>query len=295
MNKFHITLLLAFSAFTLPKAQEISISDTLSKVDSLEIRPEIGEKPLVAPTDIVELDGEKPLRNQIGLTHLQSFYSEGLQTMSNTSIQYLYRTKEDKMTFIGRVTLRQRNGDTSFKYDVESYLKHGKKHYSFLGLSTSDKKMFPNFEAFYSLYSALPKGYELETGVKYLDAENFSLFTPVIGIAKDINYSRLILRNFFTFAESKMYFASAFTFKQTLNEKKDNFQLLTGYGKGVDSRNMDFSENFVVNKSFYFGASLEKNFHPIKLSLATVYNRNHYSTGREFNQYDIYLNAFYNF
>lgn len=233
--------------------------------------------------------------NQIGIMQIQSFYGSNLPTMSMTSLQYLRKTNDEKATFIGRVNYRTRDGKNSLKYDAESYIKHGKSHYSFIGISLSDKKMFPGFEGYYSLYSSLKKGWELETGMKYLSATNFNLFTPIVGISKEMEYNRLTLRNFITFTSGNVYYGNAFTWKNFLNDSRDNISVMAGFGNAPDSKTLDFSENFVSNKSQFIGIGYEKNLKSFKISAATVYNRNHFSTGKKFNQYDVYLNAFYNF
>ena len=234
-------------------------------------------------------------QNQVGVMHLQSVYGSGLATMSITSVQYLRRINNEKVTLIGRVNLRARAKNSSVKYDVETYVKHGKKHYSFLSASVSDEKMFPGFEASYSFYSALPKGFELETGVKYLSAQNFSLFTPVLGASKEFGNNLVTFRNFFTLTESQFFYANTIAWKNFLNEKRDYLSLMTGFGNAPDSKNIDFSEEFISNESFFVGLGYEKNLKPFKLSASSVYNRNNYSIGRKFNQFDFYLNLFYDF
>ncbi|MDP2453814.1 MULTISPECIES: YaiO family outer membrane beta-barrel protein [unclassified Kaistella] len=234
-------------------------------------------------------------QNQIGIMHLQSVYDSGLSTMSITSVQYLRRINNENVTVIGRVNIRARAKTSSTKYDLEAYIKHGKKHYSFVGASVSDQKMFPGFEASYSFYSALKKGWELETGVKYLSAENFSLFTPVIGAAKEFGNNLVTFRNFFTFTQNEFYYANILSWKNFFNEKRDYFSLMTGFGNAPDSKNIDFSEGFISNESFFVGLGYEKNLKPFKLSASSVYNRNNYSIGRKFNQFDFYLNLFYDF
>lgn len=234
-------------------------------------------------------------QNQVGVMHLQSVYGSGLATMSITSVQYLRRINNEKVTLIGRVNLRARAKNSSVKYDLETYVKHGKKHYSFLSASVSDEKMFPGFEASYSFYSALPKGFELETGVKYLSAQNFSLFTPILGASKEFGNNLVTFRNFFTLTESQFFYANTIAWKNFLNEKRDYLSLMTGFGNAPDSKNIDFSEEFISNESFFVGLGYEKNLKPFKLSASSVYNRNNYSIGRQFNQFDFYLNLFYDF
>lgn len=236
----------------------------------------------------------KPV-NQIGIIHLQSFYSNGINTMGNTSLQYLRKSKDLKWTFIGRANLRTRGGEESLKFDLETYVKHGTKHYSFAGVSVSDKKMFPEFEAFYSLYSSLNHGWELETGAKYLSATEFSLFTPIVGTSKEFGNNRVTIRQFFTFTENSMYYANTAMWKHFFNEKRDNVSFMTGFGNAPDSKNIDYNTEFISNKSFFIGLGGEKHFKQFTTSLSTVYNKNNYSTGQKFNQFDIYLNLFYNF
>lgn len=233
--------------------------------------------------------------NQVGIMHLQSVYSDNIKTIGQTSVQYLRKSKDLNWTFIGRVTMRNRVDQESFKYTFETYLKHGKKSYSFAGISFSDQKLFPKFEANYSLYNSFDKGWELETGAKFLSAENFSLFTPIVGLSKELATSRITLRNYLTFAESSMYYGNSLTWKEFLNDNRDNISFMTGFGNGPDSKSLDFTQEFITNKTFFVGIGGEKKIKPFTLSASTVFNTNNYSTGQRFNQFDFYLNLFYDF
>ena len=150
-------------------------------------------------------------------------------------------------------------------------------------------------ETYYSFYLALAKGYELETGLKFLSASTFKIFTPVAGLSKEVGNNLITLRNFFTFAEKNRYYGNSFSWKYFLNDDRDHFSLMAGLGNAPDSKNFDFSEQFISNKLQYIGLGFEKNWKPVKFSTAVVYNRNHFSTGSQFDQFDIYLNLFYNF
>lgn len=276
-NKSIYILAIIFSGFTFAQNQS----------DSITINKSIIKKTL---SDSLKI----PL-NQIGLSQVQSIYSGDISTMSNTSLHYLRKTKNQKLTFIGRVNLKSRAEITSLKYDVEVYAKHGKNHYSFTGASISDQKLFPNYELFYSLYSNLGKGWELETGTKFLAAENFDLVTPILGITKEIGENRINFRNFITFTQGNTYYSNMLQWRNFLNEKRDNLSVVTGFGNAPDSKNIDLSQDFITNKNVFVGLGYEKNLKPFKISATSVYNRNHYSTGREFNQFDIYLNLMYDF
>ena len=89
--------------------------------DSIKIKESVIKE---TPTDSLKA----PL-HQVGLSQVQSIYSGGISTMSNTSLHYMRKTKNQKLTFIGRVNLKSRAEITSLKYDIEVYAKHGKNHY----------------------------------------------------------------------------------------------------------------------------------------------------------------------
>ncbi|MCL9770354.1 YaiO family outer membrane beta-barrel protein [Flavobacterium sp. HXWNR69] len=233
--------------------------------------------------------------NQIGLSEVQSFYSGNIEKMSTTSLFYLKKSKNLKFTFVVRVNMKLRASINSFKYDAEMYVKHGKNYYSFAGASISDKELFPNYELFYQFYSNLGRSWELETGSKFLAAQNFNLVTPIIGFTKDFEKNRISFRNFLTFTSDKMYYSNIMQWRHFLNEKRDNLLLVTGFGNAPDSRNIDLADDFIINKTIFSGLAYEKNFEKFKLTVTSVYNRNNFNTGAKFNQFDIYFNLIHSF
>ena len=251
--------------------------------------------PSQAPDTLNRKQADSMALNQVGVLHLHSFYSDGIISLQQTAFQYVRRTPNQKLTLVGRASVRSRNETQSFKYDLESYVKHGSKSYSFLGVSVSDQRLFPNYEAFYSLYKSLPKGWELETGAKFMKAENFQLFTPILGISKEMEHSRLTVRNLFTIAEASLYYSMGANWKRFVNEKRDNISIMGGFGNAPDSKSLDFTQDFMTNKSVFLGVGAEKKLNPFTASIAAVYNKNHYSTGSKFDQYDLYLNLLYDF
>lgn len=206
------------------------------------------EQPIISEIDVIKVTSQL---NQIGLSEVQSFYSGNIKKMSTTSLFYLRKSRNQKFTFVGRVNMKLRASISSFKYDAEMYIKHGKNYYSFAGASVSDKKLFPNYELFYQFYSNLGRSWELETGTKFLAAQNFNLVTPIIGFTKDFENNRISFRNFLTFTSDKMYYSNIFQWRHFLNEKRDNLVLVSGFGNAPDSRNIDLAENFIVNKTIF--------------------------------------------
>ncbi len=250
------------------------------------------EQPIIREIDATKVTNQL---NQIGLSEVQSFYSGNIKKMSTTSLFYLRKSRNQKFTFVGRVNMKLRASISSFKYDAEMYIKHGKNYYSFAGASVSDKKLFPNYELFYQFYSNLGRSWELETGTKFLAAQNFNLVTPIIGFTKDFENNRISFRNFLTFTSDKVYYSNIFQWRHFLNEKRDNLVLVSGFGNAPDSRNIDLAENFIVNKTIFSGLGYEKNFKKFKLSVTSVYNRNNFNTGAKFNQFDLYFNLIHSF
>lgn len=91
--------------------------------DSIKIKESVIKE---NPTDSLKV----PL-NQVGLSQVQSIYSGGISTMSNTSLHYMRKTKNQKLTFIGRINLKSRAEITSLKYKIDTFFCYTNKLFLF--------------------------------------------------------------------------------------------------------------------------------------------------------------------
>jgi len=85
----------------------------------------------------------------------------------------------------GRLNYANRFNENAFQFEVESYPHISKVFYSFInvGYTNNDNGVFPQWRGAFSLYANLPKSYEAEMGLRYLQFGNSPtwLYTAYVG------------------------------------------------------------------------------------------------------------------
>lgn len=99
-----------------------------------------------------------------------------------------YKIERAKLTSIVEVNYFNRNNTGSsnnegIQYELNQYLKHTPKNYSFWNLGYSNDIVFPKFKAGYSFFQNL-KSYEFELGARYTNVAHQDIFGSTIGIGK---------------------------------------------------------------------------------------------------------------
>lgn len=236
----------------------------------------------------------KTYHHQIGFALLNS-HIDSTQTANIATIQYSYLGK--KWTMTGKLNFAGRSVGTGLQLDLESYIYHGTKWYSYAEAGIANKVVFPNWRIAYSLFHSFAGTWEAELGGRYL---NFDTLHSISGVASLSHYFGdfwVNARGFATSLSSKHYSAATLTARQYLNNKTDFFYATAGYGNSPD----DFSRLFRFNQllkytTYSIGAGYQKmfNYRNIISINGTWYNQK-ISIGNYRNQYDIYLTFFRKF
>ncbi|RAJ08485.1 YaiO family outer membrane protein [Chitinophaga skermanii] len=227
-------------------------------------------------------------KNMIGVFRLQSFYSNNIPTASMTSVQYLRYFNFG--TIAARVNYANR-ADDGVQAELEAYIKHGKKYYSYGIVSYApNTTAFPEVRLGYSLFRSLPKDWEVELGIRYLRIDSANLYIPTASIAKSWNNYWVNIRNYTTFDNGTVYPVFALTNRYYFDDRRSYVTLLGGYGISPDdrSRNNLFNEIYQY-KAYNIGAGIQKSIgYSTTLGFIANWTKQNLPRG-SYNQYDFYI------
>lgn len=243
-----------------------------------------------ASSQIDSTETKDTLRNQVGITRLQSFYDNNKRSTSVTSLEYA-RKMVNKSTIIGRINYSDRNEVKGMQFEAEAYLTHNPIYYSFASLSVANNVAFPKFKAAYSLNRNFKKGWEGELGYRYLRAEEMNIHSAIWGVGKYISNYWLNLKGYIIYDNGDVHQSYRFTGRYYVNDKLDYATLILATGTSPDDRSRNFEySNFgsFISKSIALGykKSFKNNF---SASLVGSWNNQKISDTNYLNQVDLYF------
>jgi YaiO family outer membrane protein len=237
----------------------------------------------------------KTYHNQLGITHLQSFFSSPGQYASVTGIQYMRRFEKGSVT--GRLNYGDRPSGIGIQGGIDLYYTHDSSYYSNLFINGSTGKAFPYWQAGYSLFRNFKKGWEGELGIRYLGFDSISNYTATAAVAKYINSTWLNLRGYYTYNTKDWFQSYQFTARQYLNDKNDYVSIIAGLGNIPDDQSLNYNfKNLSGLTSKSIGVGFQKAFR-YRTSLQVFFNYTNLQVGpaKKINQYDVYLTLLRNF
>ncbi|MHA6728381.1 YaiO family outer membrane beta-barrel protein [Chryseobacterium sp. A301] len=230
------------------------------------------------------------VRNEIGVTRLQSFYDSGASSSSVTSLEYIRRF-ESKSTLIGRVNYADRNAVNGLQVEAETYLMHSPKYYSFASVSVGAKGAFPEFKAGYSLNRNFKKGWEGELGYRFLTAQGYDVHSAVLGVGKYVGNYWLNLKGYLIKDSENYHHSYRFTSRYYLNDELDYLTLILATGTSPDDRSRNFdASNFGSFLSKSIAVGYKKKFkRNLSASFTGAWNNQKISATNYLNQFDLYI------
>ncbi len=236
----------------------------------------------------------KTYKNQLGISYLNSSIDSS-QSANIATLQYTHFAK--KLSLTARLNFAGRSFGTGLQGELESYINHSPKWYSFVNIGAANSLVFPKYKAAYSLFHNFKGGWEAELGGRWLYFDSLSAISGVGSVSKYLGDFWLNVRGYLIFVGEKQYAAVNLTARQYLNNKTDFFFTTLGYGNSPD----EFSRAFqlgttVAYRTYSIGAGYQKmfNYRNIISLNGTWYNQR-IDEGRYRNQYDIYLTFFRRF
>jgi YaiO family outer membrane protein len=244
-------------------------------------------------TDYAAYLKSKSFKNQMGIAYLNSSI-DSAQSANIATLQYTHFFKKINLTT--RLNFAGRSFGTGLQGELESYINHSTKWYSFANIAVANSYVFPKYKAAYSLFHSF-KGWEAELGGRWLNFDSLNAISAVGSLAKYFGDFWINCRGYLMFINSNQYVAATLTARQYINNKTDFFFANVGYGNSPD----EFSRTFQLGTNISFrtysiGAGYQKmfNYRNIVSVNATWYNQR-IDEKRYRNQYDIYLTFFRRF
>lgn len=230
----------------------------------------------------------KTFRNELGIAYLNSTI-DSAQSANIATLYYTHFAKKFSLT--ARLNFAGRSFGTGLQGELESYINHTAKWYSFVNIGAANSLVFPKYKASYSLFHNIRGGWEAELGGRWLYFDTLSAISGVASVSKYIGDFWLNLRGFMIFVGDKQYTAVNLTARQYLNNKTDFFFTTLGYGNSPD----EFSRAFqlgttVAYRTYSIGAGYRKMFNYRNMvTLSGSWFNQRIAETRYRNQYDIYL------
>jgi YaiO family outer membrane protein len=178
--------------------------------------------------------------DRIGINYnFTTFDRSGYGPWHFGSLQYI--RQRNWGSAIARVNYSNRYSDgqsvtNGIQYEAETYLFTGKNSYSYIGAGYSDDPVFPKLRLGYSFFHNFNKGWEADLGARYIDTDETSFATAVIGVGKYLGSYWLNLRSYFQFDNNTVYPAFTLTSRYYFNTRFDYLTLIAGYGTSPDER-----------------------------------------------------------
>lgn len=194
------------------------------------------------------------LRHSVGISYEQTHFTKQFsEDWRVTSAEYSHKVK--RATLIGKLNAAQRFGRQGLQFEAQAYPRLSRSVYAFVGASYSNHNpVFPAYTSGVTIYTGLPKGWEVEGGYRQLHfTEN--IWVGSGGVSK---YLGNWLFNFTSYvsikspAESQSYFVTA---KRFFNNPKEMVWLQAGSGISPDERrNIQLSTPNLTSRRLNAGA-----------------------------------------
>lgn len=185
-------------------------------------------------TDYHDYLESKTLKNQFGLYYLNSSYDFSDNKYNIATVEYRRFIKRGSYAL--RLNYAGRQTGNGLQGEAEMYYTHTPKLYSYGLLAYSNKVVFPQLRASYSIFKTFGKEIEAELGVRYLSLDSVSSISGVTSIAKPFGDFWVNLRAYFISESSDFNTSFNLTTRYYMNRRQDYIALIAGLGTSPDDR-----------------------------------------------------------
>lgn len=224
--------------------------------------------------------------NKIGInfdySHFDKQYS---QPWYLTSLSYSRQTTLGSV--IGRINYANRFGSNGLQGELDAYPRISKTFYSYVSLGYSGSNIFPKYRAGFSLYANLPRSFEADAGIRYL---NFGSGTYIYTFSIGKYYSNFLfaLRTYITPGNAGASQSYNLSGRYYFTDADNYIELKVGTGISPDDRILNYqysNKTGLISKQ----ASVSFNHSFAKLnifSLKAGWVNQEYKTSFTGNQFD---------
>ena len=213
-----------------------------------------------------------------------------------------YTRVHSRGTITARINYAGRTIGTGFQFEAETYFNFTPKWYIFAVAAYSpDGIIFPTYRFGLSLGHNFNKGWGAEIGGRYLQADSGTIYSGMLGISKEHKDFYVGLRGYIMDFErptqdvilpnqTKIYYAGVLTSRYYLNNRKDFFTALMGYGTAPDDFSLAYQlTQLLTYNTVSVGAGYTKTVHyRTTIGLFGTWYNEKIGIGDYRNQYDVY-------
>lgn len=175
--------------------------------------------------------------NKIGVEYNYTYFDKQLnQPWNMGSLGYSRQTRFGSIA--GRLNYANRFGTNGWQFEVDAYPKINRMFYSYISVGFSGRGIFPKYRAGFSLYANLPRSFEAEAGLRYLNFGNSTyVYTAYLG--KYVSNYLLGVRTFVTPGSNGASQSLSFIARYYFHGADDYFGLAIGSGISPDDRTLN--------------------------------------------------------
>lgn len=233
--------------------------------------------------------------DRIGLQYsLTNFDRDAVGPWHLGALQYIGERKWGSV--IGRINYAHRRSNGALlldgiQFEGESYFFTGENSYANVSVGYSDALVFPKWRLGASYFQTLPKGWEVDLGMRYTYVAEQNIPAGTLGVGKYFGSYWMHLRSYFQAQNENVYPAFTLTSRYYYNTRFDYVNVILGYGTSPDERviQADLNQRVQLN-SFRVGLGYYRQFgrHFIA-GVQAVYNRQEYIEGNWQNEFETFI------
>lgn len=233
--------------------------------------------------------------NRIGVQYrLTNFDRSGVGPWHLGTVQYIGERQWGSI--LGSVNYTQRRSNGSLLIDGvqlegASYFLTGDKSYANVSVGYSEDLVFPKWRLGATYFQALPKGWEVDLGMRYTYVVQNNIPAATLGVGKYFGSYWMHLRSFFQQQQKNIYPAFTLTSRYYYRTRFDYFNSILGYGTTPDERILLGDLNSRIELDSYrvglgYYRQIGKHF---LLGVQGVYNYQEYTEDKWQNEFETFL------
>lgn len=163
-------------------------------------------------------------------------------------------------TLTGRINYAERDfgagGIQGTQFELESYPKFSERFYAYFNAGYSSARAFPRYRLGGELYSNLPEGWEVSTGLRYLEFSDSRAFLFTGSLGKYIQNYWISIRPYISSESGGSAFSGLLWLRRYFRSADDYLGVLAGFGTAP--MDLNFVEDILRSSSYRIGLEIKK-------------------------------------